>query len=215
MSSTVEEYPFLQTILREFAEILRVPVIIILIAMILFSMFCIGWIIVEAVRERRHMNVELPQLLDSLKAGRTPLDQCILASGLMVRQKNLLMELLSHPSFTKEERESFADNLIEKENAYYNRKLKWTDTMAKVAPMTGLLGTLIPLGPGIIALGQGDTVTLSHSMLMAFDTTVAGLVVAGICIVISTLRKSWYEAYMSDLQTIVDFILSAEDESCQ
>lgn len=39
--------------------------------------------------------------------------------------------------------------------------------------MLGLLGTLIPLGPGIIALGQGDTQTLSTSLLTAFDTTIA------------------------------------------
>lgn len=213
MSSTADNYPFFQTILREFSEILKIPVVIILIAMILFSMFCIGWIIVEAVKERRHLKEEMPQLLERMKTGNIPLEQCILASGLLVRQKDILIELLKHPSFTKEERESFADNLIEKEDAYYNRKLKWTDTMAKVAPMTGLLGTLIPLGPGIIALGQGDTMTLSHSMLMAFDTTVAGLVVAGICIVISTLRKGWYDMYMSDLQTVVDFVLSAEDKS--
>ena len=180
MSQTADNYPFLQTILREFSEIMRIPVIIILIAMILFSMFCIGWIIVEAVKERRHLKEEMPHLLDLMKTGNVPLEQCILASGLQVRQKDILIELLKHPSFTKEERESFADNLIEKESAYYNRKLKWTDTMAKVAPMVGLLGTLIPLGPGIMALGQGDTATLSHSMLMAFDTTVAGLVVAAI-----------------------------------
>ena len=215
MSQTADNYPFLQTILREFSEIMRIPVIIILIAMILFSMFCIGWIIVEAVKERRHLKEEMPHLLDQMKTGNVPLEQCILASGLQVRQKDILIELLKHPSFTKEERESFADNLIEKESAYYNRKLKWTDTMAKVAPMVGLLGTLIPLGPGIMALGQGDTATLSHSMLMAFDTTVAGLVVAAICIVISALRKGWYDMYMSDLQTLVDFVLSAEDESCR
>ena len=34
--------------------------------------------------------------------------------------------------------------------------------IAKLGPMFGLLGPLIPLGPGIVALGQGDTVTLSE-----------------------------------------------------
>ena len=59
--------------------------------------------------------------------------------------------------------------------------------------MFGLMGTLIPLGPGLIALGQGDTKTLSDSLLIAFDTTIAGLVAGAIAYVVSGIRKSWYE----------------------
>lgn len=56
--------------------------------------------------------------------------------------------------------------------------------------MLGLLGTLIPLGPGIIALGQGDTQTLSTSLLTAFDTTIAGLCAAAVCLVVTTLQQA-------------------------
>ena len=209
----MENTSFLQMILREFSVILRMPVIFLLIVMILFSVFCIGWIITEAIRERKHLNESMPRLLDRIKLGGEPLEDCISGSGLLQRQKDLLLELLRHPQFSEDERASFADNLIEEEEAHYNRILKWTDTVAKLAPMAGLLGTLIPLGPGIIALGQGDAETLSQSMLTAFDTTVAGLVVAGICVVISTLRRGWYDGYMSNLHTLVDFILE-EEKKC-
>ena len=214
MVTMSEQYTVFQEILRHLSEALRIPVIIALIIMAAFSVFCIGWIIVEAVRERRHLDNSMPLLLERMKQKDVPLEQCIEESGLLIRQKDLLLELLKHPSFTAEERQSFADNLIEKEDFHYNKILKWTNTVAKLAPMAGLLGTLIPLGPGIIALGKGDTLTLSLSMLTAFDTTVAGLVSAAICIVISTIRKGWYEEYMSNLHTIVDFILNAEDERC-
>ena len=62
------------------------------------------------------------------------------------------------------------------------------ELLARLAPMFGLLGTLIPLGPGIIALGQGDTQTLSPSLLTAFDTTIAGLSAAAVCLVVTSLR---------------------------
>ena len=210
----MENTSFFQMILREFSDMLRIPVIVLLIVMILFSVFCIGWIITEAIRERRHLNEEMPRLLDRIKSGSEPLEQCIGRSGLLQRQKYLLLELLKHPDFSKDERASFADNLIEEEEYHYGRILKWTDTVAKLGPMAGLLGTLIPLGPGIIALGQGDAETLSQSMLTAFDTTVAGLVAAGICILISTLRKGWYDGYMSNLHTLVDFVLEEEEKRC-
>lgn len=47
--------------------------------------------------------------------------------------------------------------------------------MAKLSPMLGLMGTLIPLGPGLAALGDGDVKILSTAMSVAFDTTVLGL----------------------------------------
>ena len=107
---------------------------------------------------------------------------------------------------------SLADNIIEKEQSHYDSVLSATNLISKLAPMAGLLGTLIPLGPGIIALGQGDTQTLSESMLTAFDTTIAGLLAAGICLVIHTFRKHWYAGYMSDLETLVDSVVDVQLE---
>jgi biopolymer transport protein ExbB/TolQ len=79
--------------------------------------------------------------------------------------------------------------------------------------MFGLLGTLIPLGPGIIALGQGDTFTLSSSLLTAFDTTIAGLLAAAVATVVSALRKSWYKEYMSVLEVLSQCILDRAKEA--
>jgi biopolymer transport protein ExbB/TolQ len=76
--------------------------------------------------------------------------------------------------------------------------------------MFGLMGTLIPLGPGIIALGQGDTQTLSNSLLTAFDTTVAGLASAAVASVVSMVRRSWYKDYMSMLETVAECVLETE-----
>ena len=78
------------------------------------------------------------------------------------------------------------------------------------ADATAASGTLIPLGPGIIALGQGDTYTLSTSLLTAFDTTVAGLVAAAFATVISTVRRGWYREYASILEAAAEMLLETE-----
>lgn len=209
------ELNIFQTILRTVASAMQVPVIIILIIFIAFSVFCIGWIIVEVFTERRHMKYSLPKLLDTMKRQEEPLEECIKHSGLLVRQKNTLLELVSHPDFDKEMLMSLADNLIEKEQAHYDTILKATNLVSKLAPMAGLLGTLIPLGPGIIALGHGDTMTLSNSLLTAFDTTIAGLLAAGVCLIVHTFRNHWYAGYMSDLETLVDCVVDLEAEKCE
>ena len=86
----------------------------------------------------------------------------------------------------------------------------FSDLIAKIAPMLGLLGTLIPLGPGIIALGQGDTAALSASLLTAFDTTVVGLICAGLATIVSAIRNLWYRNYMSIFETLMECILELE-----
>lgn len=201
-----------QTVLHAVSTAMRNPVIVILILFIAFAVFCIGWIVVEAVKERRHMNYSLPALLDEMKAGKDNIQECIESSGLLKRQKNALLELTRHPDFSEEMLTSLADNIVEAEQSHYDRVLSVTNLISKLAPMVGLLGTLIPLGPGIIALGQGDTQTLSESMLTAFDTTIAGLLTAGVCLVIHTFRRHWYAAYMSDLETLVDSVVDIQLE---
>ena len=73
--------------------------------------------------------------------------------------------------------------------------------------MFGLMGTLIPLGPGIVALGNGDTATLAASIGVAFNTTVAGLIVAAVCIIISKLRRNWYDDYIVALETAMTTLI--------
>lgn len=203
----------LQTILRTIASYAQTPVIVILIAFVAFALFCVGWILVEGFRERIHLNYHLEKLLDEMRGSQKgDLEKCIQTSGLLCRQKAALTELTRHENFNREMLGSLSDNLIEREQAHYERMLMPTGLVSKLAPMAGLLGTLIPLGPGIIALGQGDTYTLSQSMLTAFDTTIAGLIAAGICLVVHTLRKHWYEGYMSDLETLADCVVEMESE---
>ena len=63
--------------------------------------------------------------------------------------------------------------------ALARRRLERADLLARIPPMLGLMATIIPLGPGLAALGQGDPAKLAAAVTVAFDATVLGLV-AGI-----------------------------------
>lgn len=191
-------------------EALQTPVVLVLIAMILLTIVLIGTLIGEYVTERRHLKAKMPELLDRLKAHSVPTEQCIRESKLLKRQKAALIELTKHPNLDNVMRESLAIRLITEEQARYDRKTKISDLVAKMGPMFGLMGTLIPLGPGIIALGRGDTLTLSNSLMIAFDTTIAGLACAAVAVLVSTIRKHWYNNYMSVLETLMECVLEVE-----
>lgn len=210
MPSTTTETTFrIHDVLRAVSSALEVPVVIVLILFLLAAAVLTGWGIAEFFTERRHLKVALPQLLEDLRKA-DDRAAVIEASGLLRRQKDALLELLNHPDFNGEMRETLAVRLLEQEQDRYDRIVKLSELLARLAPMFGLLGTLIPLGPGIIALGQGDTYTLSTSLLTAFDTTVAGLVAAAFATVISTVRRGWYREYASILEAAAEMLLETE-----
>lgn len=78
----------------------------------------------------------------------------------------------------------------------------------RVGPMLGLMGTLIPLGPALLGLAQGDIKQLSDNLVIAFTTTVVGIVVGGICYGAATIRTRWYRQDLSDLEYAAEILRS-------
>ena len=198
-------------ILRGIASSLQGPVIVLLILLVVTIVVIVGMLIAEIFTERLQFRVSLPRLVDDLRANANTMD-VIEHSDLLRRQKDALIEILKHPATDETSRESLAVNLVSEEQAHFDLRLKVTDTIAKVAPMLGLMGTLIPLGPGLIAIGEGDTEILSESLLIAFDTTILGLVVACCALVVSVIRKTWYDKYMAAFESAAECTLQIANE---
>lgn len=201
-------------VLRAVSSALQMPTIVILLLLILVTVIMLGSLLAEYFTERRRLKVRIPLLIDNMQnKTAAELEQIIGKSGLLKRQKKAAKELIIRETLPEATREALARQLIFEEENRYAKITRITDLVAKIAPMFGLMGTLIPLGPGLMALGQGDTKTLSSSLLIAFDTTVAGLISAAVAYVISAVRKRWYQQYMVGLETIMETIL--EEQSRQ
>lgn len=199
-------------ILRIVSSSLQIPTIIVLLLLILATVILIGSFIAEFISERKALKEDIPKLIDDMQnKSSAQLLEVIKNSGLLKRQKAAAEKLITRIKYPDNTREALARQLLADEEARYTKITKITDIIARVAPMFGLMGTLIPLGPGLIALSQGDTKTLSDSLLIAFDTTVAGLISAAIAYVISGIRKNWYEKYMVDLETVMETILEEQN----
>ena len=200
----------LSRILRSICASFEKPVIVILLMILACTLVLVGTLIAEIITERRHLRVWVPKLIDEIKKQDVPPALCIKRSGLLKRQKIALIEVTDHKDVTDAMRESLAIRLVDEAKGRYETIVKLSDLIIRIGPVFGLLGTLIPLGPGIIALGQGDTLTLSQSLLTAFDTTIVGLVCAAIATVISIVRKRWYSNDISVLETLMECVLEVE-----
>ncbi|ACT49398.1 MULTISPECIES: MotA/TolQ/ExbB proton channel family protein [Methylovorus] len=80
-------------------------------------------------------------------------------------------------------------------------RLERADLLARIPPMLGLMATIIPLGPGLAALGQGNPAQLAQAVTTAFDATVLGLIAGIAGLVIGKLRRRWYEDVLESLES--------------
>ena len=204
----------IKNILRVITSSLQIPAIVILLLLIALAVFMIGSLIVEFFSDRRRLNAKIPEIIDDIQGmNADQLDEYFQNCGLLKRQKKAIHELITRTDLPNNSREALARELLFEEQNHYEKVTKITDVVARIAPMFGLMGTLIPLGPGLIGLGQGDTKTLSESLLIAFDTTVAGLISGAVAFVISAIRKNWYDKYAVGLETILECILDVQDKA--
>ena len=199
--------------LRAVCGSLIIPVIIVLLILGAVTLVLAGTLVAEFFSEHRHLKVCMPELMDEIEEGSRSAEECIADSKLLKRQKKALLELTNHKEMSNFTREALAVRLLEEEDDHFDTITRFSDLIIKLGPVLGLLGTLIPLGPGIMALGQGDTMMLSQSLLTAFDTTIAGLVCAAIATVISSVRKKWYNNYHSILETLMESVLEVEKKN--
>ena len=205
---------YLTDILHVVAQWLMVPDIILLLLFIAYALFCIGSVLAEFFTERKHFNVVMPKFLSSLmEADEADIPDVIQGSGLLNRQKEALLTVYEYRTLPGDALLALIKRLMNEEESRYDRVVGRNNTAARVAPMLGLMGTLIPLGPGIEALGRADPTALSSSLLVAFDTTIAGLVVAAVCLVIGKIRSNWYDNYMSALDSAMATMLEKIEET--
>jgi len=181
------------------------PVVILLILTVALSLGLIGEFISEYAK--RHRNVkELEHTGRNVqeKVKNSSYDEA--ASHLLKLDQNQLVTSFAHDAadHLKNNAISSIDWLSEEYEVRMTKRLEQTKIMSTVAPMLGLMGTLIPLGPALIGLAQGDILQLANNLMIAFATTVLGLFAGIVGYVLTLVRKRWYWQDMADIDYLVD-----------
>jgi biopolymer transport protein ExbB/TolQ len=74
------------------------------------------------------------------------------------------------------------------------RRLDRTRMIVRAGPAIGLMGTLIPLAPGLRALGRGDVHLLANDLRIAFAATTIGLLSGTVAFGLTLARtRRWSE----------------------
>jgi len=200
--------------LHMISQALNIPCRIGLVILVVIALIEIGKAIMDYRFERKRRRLDCLSLMDSMRnASQSEKRDIIQKSGLDTCQKERLIKLNETEGSPREVRLATAQRLLADEDERNDRTMAASRLVSKLGPILGLMGTLIPLGPGIVALGHGDTQTLSQAMLTAFDTTVTGLVSAAVCFIILGIRKGWCTDSTVTMEALMECVLQeAEDD---
>ena len=83
-----------------------------------------------------------------------------------------------------------------------DKDLASSKTLAKMGPVLGLMGTLIPMGPALVGLSTGDIASMAYNMQVAFATTVVGLATGAIGFITLQIKQQLYLKDMANLEFI-------------
>jgi biopolymer transport protein ExbB/TolQ len=106
--------------------------------------------------------------------------------------------------------ETAVENLLQSTTLSLWKSMDRLRMLVRAAPSLGLIGTLIPMGTGLAALGQGDMTRLTTDLVLAFTTTVVGLAIGTTAFVFYTVRRRWIEEDVKNMELATE--LAMEDE---
>lgn len=188
---------FLEQSLYAISNAILIPTLIAVLGLLAWTVLLAGGLLREWLGRSRVNRVlgDLRRMLGEGKATNAELLRCLqeCPSGLPAR----LSRKLQAGSGSAERAKGLED--VELEVAGSLAQLAW---ITRIAPMLGLMGTLIPLGPALTSLAAGDIAKLSSNLVVAFTTTVVGVFLGCASFSMSLLRKHWYHRDLSDLEYI-------------
>lgn len=179
---------------------LLVPVIVLLIVLFGRALLLIGSFFGQylAVRKTESWLKQEFNTLD--KDNITTLDQ-----RLQGHQRALIVDYISQILKHKES-EAHLQKLLADFDIATATDLATSKTLAKMGPMLGLMGTLIPMGPALVGLSTGDIASMAYNMQVAFATTVVGLFSAAIGFITGQVKTRWYQHDRVNLQFLADLL---------
>ena len=207
---------FLIQILYALSTALMAPVIVLLLALLVWAALLLGGLFGEW-RDRRRGRERLRRVLSDLEAGR--------AEG--GRSAAELLDLLGGTGSGAERFLSQAarcgaesdpvvlGKLADDIQLELEGRIGKASLGTRLGPMLGLMGTLIPMGPALTGLAAGNVEVMSRNLVVAFSTTVLGILVGGICHLVAVARGRWYARDGSDIEFLHDWLLRPGREGAE
>lgn len=195
MSALAATDPIAEALAR-IASSLRVPVLVLALLVLLVCAWELGRLAVELYRRARAGRRALRDLARQVVTN--PSQAAVLAARAPSSfARDALTEMAR--AVLAGERAGIEHALADYELAA-QRRLDHTRILVRAGPALGLMGTLIPLAPGLAALGHGEVNTLATDLRTAFAATTIGLLVGTVAFALTLTRTRMYTEDLTALE---------------
>jgi len=176
------------------AAALQVPVVVAILYLLIRGLMALGafyglWS--DRQRRKRRMDAAAMADIQRLTAALT------IASPRPDALHGAVLKLQQYPADS-----AWHERVVSEFELRSDQQLGLYRTMTRIGPLLGLMGTLIPLGPALVALAAGDISLLARKMEVAFATTVVGLVIGAIGFLLYQAANRWAMDELSLLEYV-------------
>ncbi len=175
----------IETLMYQISGLLLPPVLLMIILLFFYAFFILGCFAAQYL-QRRHNGYHYDRAIRSL-IGKEPA-----LKPRPVKGYRLFSHYQSNKNKTTTDLEVFALKELEKQRI-----------VTRIAPMLGLVATMIPMGPALKALADGNIQGISENLVIAFAAVIFGLMTASITFWTASVKKRWFVGELNDLQTFL------------
>jgi len=152
--------------MSQVSTMLMTPVLILIVLLMIYALFAAGRFVAQLLT-RRTNRVDYVRQIKSLEA--------ITIKGYPIHNY-----FINNPQASEDELEVVA-----------LKELETLRIVTRVAPMLGLIATMIPMGPALQALADGNIQGISENLIIAFAAVIWGLVISSITFWPASVKKRW------------------------
>ncbi len=167
----------------QLSDFFMAPVLCLIALLFIYSLFATGQFFSQTMQRRRHYKSFL-QLLNS-KLG---INQTLKLNGYPMA--SLANEM---PNISQDQLDVAA-----------LKELEGVRNVSRLAPMLGLIATMIPMGPALKSLADGNIQGISENLIVAFSAVIFGLIIASITFWIASVKKRWMVEELVALMPLIN-----------
>jgi biopolymer transport protein ExbB/TolQ len=182
--------------LSHIATALRVPVLIAAVVILILCALECGRFAVEWWRRWRNRRFDLRQVVAEAIAEPSHAAHYARYARSPVTARAILAIAAAPP----DDRTLATERALVDYELAVERSLDRTRLLVRAGPAIGLMGTLIPLIPGLAALAGGDVGTLANDLRDAFGATVVGLLVGTVAFALTLTRTRMFTEDLAGLE---------------
>lgn len=83
---------------------------------------------------------------------------------------------------------------------YALRQLESVRIVTRITPMLGLIATLIPMGPALVALQENNSYAMGEHMGVAFTAVTISLAAASLTFWVASIKKRWFAEELVEIE---------------